>query len=73
MKIVNIIGLCLNILGSIMIAFSFGKHPEEAYTENEKGEKTYMASFLYPKLFYWGIIFLGMGFLMQLLAVIFER
>jgi hypothetical protein len=61
------IGLILNLIGTIMLAFSFGKNLEEAHQEDEKGKKIYIASFLYPKCFYAGLILLSIGFLLQLL------
>ena len=33
------LGLILNIIGSIMIAFSFGKKLAEAYQQDKKGRK----------------------------------
>ena len=59
------IGLFLNFLGTIMISFSFGKHLGGGYDVNKKGEKIYLSSFLYPKLFRWGLIILGFGFVLQ--------
>jgi hypothetical protein len=59
------IGLVFNLLGTIMISFSFGKHIGEGYNENDKGEKIYLSSFLHPILFRWGLITLGFGFVLQ--------
>ncbi len=61
-------GLVLNILGTFMIAFSFGKNLGEAYQLDKKGRKIFLASFLYPRLFYLGLILIILGFVLQLLA-----
>ena len=57
----------MNMLGTLMIAFSFGKNPADAH-QAEKGRKVYLASFLHPKLFYWGLGIFILGFFMQFLA-----
>jgi len=61
-------GLGLNILGTVMIALSFGPNPGKAHQPDEKGRKTYLASFLHPKLFRWGLAIIGLGFILQLVA-----
>ncbi len=58
-------GLLLNIVGTIMIAVSFGKNLADAHQRDEKGRKVYLASYLYPKLFKWGLGFIGVGFVLQ--------
>lgn len=60
------IGIFLNLIGTILVAFSFGKNLEEAHQINNNGKKVYLASFLYPKLFYIGLISLAIGFVLQL-------
>jgi len=60
------IGLILNIVGTFLISFSFGKNLEEAHQSNNKGRKIYFASFLHPEWFKWGIALLVIGFLLQL-------
>ena len=62
------IGLVLNLLGTLFVAFSFGQNLEEAYQEDEKGRRIYLASFLHPTLFNVGLILLGLGFVLQLFA-----
>jgi hypothetical protein len=62
------IGLFLNIAGTVMIAFSFGKNLEDAHQFDRKGHKVYLASFLHPKLFCWGLILIIIGFILQLIA-----
>jgi hypothetical protein len=64
----NKIGLIFNIVGTLMIALSFGKNLEDAYQTNNKGQKVYLASFLRPKIFWFGILFLLLGFIIQLIA-----
>ena len=48
-----------------MIAFSFGKNLEEAHQIDNKGRRVFLASFLHPKLFYWGLIIIILGFVLQ--------
>jgi len=60
------IGLLFNLIGSIFIAISFGKNLGEAYQEDRKGRKVYLASFIYPTMFKWGIGLLILGFLIQI-------
>ncbi len=67
MNIVEI-GLVLNIVGTFIIAFSFGKNLGDAYQLDKKGRKIFLASFLYPKLFKLGLALLTIGFFLQLLA-----
>lgn len=61
-------GLLFNLAGTIMVAMSFGKNLGDAYQTNKKGQRVYLASFLYPKLFHWGLITLAVGFLVQFFA-----
>lgn len=63
------LGLVLNILGTIMIALSFGKNPDNANRLDEKGRKVYLASFLHPKLFMWGLVVIVVGFVLQFIAL----
>jgi len=62
------IGLFLNIVGTLIIAFSFGKNIEDANQIDRKGRKVYLVSFLHPKLFYWGLILVIIGFILQFIA-----
>ena len=59
------LGLLLNVVGTIMIAFSFGKNLGDAHQTDEKGRKIYLASFLRPKLFYRGVWVIILGFVLQ--------
>lgn len=62
------LGLLLNVAGTIMIAFSFGKNLGEANQEDAKGRKIYLAAFLRPKLFEWGVVIIILGFVLQFWA-----
>jgi hypothetical protein len=44
-------GLIFNLIGTVMLALSFGKNIAEAHQINDKGKQIYLASFLSPKLF----------------------
>lgn len=61
-------GLILNFPGTVMIALSFGKNLAEAHQIDDKGRKIYLASFLSPKLFRWGLFLLIIGFLLQIIS-----
>ena len=60
------IGLIFNFIGTLMVAASFGKNLGEGYQIDSSGNKVYLASFLYPRLFFMGLVLLGLGFLLQL-------
>jgi len=60
-------GLILNIAGTLMVAFSFGENLAEAHQLDSKGREVYLASFLHPKLFWWGIGLLVLGFALQII------
>jgi hypothetical protein len=64
----NKIGLIFNIIGTLMIALSFGKNLGDAYQENKKGQKISLASFLRPKTFWVGMLFLFVGFVIQFIS-----
>ena len=68
MIIIGKIGLLLNLIGSLLIALSFGKNLGEAYQKDDKGRKIYLASFVSPRMFKWGIGLLITGFLVQILT-----
>ncbi len=61
-------GLLFNLIGTICVAFSFGKNRGEAHQFDEKGRKEYLASFLYPRLFTAGIVLIIAGFFLQLIS-----
>ena len=62
------IGLVLNVVGTIMVALSFGKNLAEAHQMDEKGRRIYLAAFRYPKLFYWGLAILVIGLIFQFMG-----
>ena len=62
------LGLFLNVIGTVMIAFSFGRNLEEAHQWDRKGRKVYLGSFLHPKLFTWGLVLIILGFVLQFIA-----
>jgi hypothetical protein len=62
------VGLILNIVGTLMIAFSFGKNLEEAHQIDGRRRKVYLASFLHPKLFKLGLAIIVLGFILQFVA-----
>jgi hypothetical protein len=62
------IGLVLNILGTVMVALSFGKNLADAHQMDGKGRKVYLASFLHPKLFKLGLAIIIFGFILQFVA-----
>ncbi len=57
------IGLILNLVGTLMVAASFGKNPEGAYQDLGKDSKVYLTSCLHPRLFIGGLILIMLGFL----------
>ena len=62
------IGLVLNIVGTVMIALSFGKNLADASQKDGKGRNVYLASFLHPKLFKLGLAIIIFGFILQFVA-----
>ncbi len=58
------LGLLLNVVGTVMIAFSVGKNPGDAH-QIVKGREIYLASVLRPKLFYCGLVVIIVGFVLQ--------
>lgn len=61
------VGLFLNLLGTVMIALSFGKNLGDAYQMDGKRRRVYLASFLHPKLFKGGLAIIIFGFIFQLI------
>jgi hypothetical protein len=62
------LGLLLNFFGPLVVCFSFGKNPEDVHQDDNRGHPIYLASFLHPKLFRWGLIIIAFGFILQLVA-----
>ena len=61
------LGLIFGIVGTLLIAFSIGRHPvDENYSDGVNGERLY---FIYLKSrcrFRVGLVFLALGFFLQL-------
>jgi hypothetical protein len=62
------VGLVLNIVGTLMIALSFGKNLEDAHQIDGKRGKIYLSSLLHPKVFKFGLAIIIFGFILQLVA-----
>jgi len=63
------LGLLFNFIGTILIAFTVRKNPEEAHSLDKKGRQIYLASIIYPRMFSVGIGMIVIGFFLQLLTV----
>lgn len=68
MIILSKLGLVLNFVGTLMVCISFGKNPEDANQRDDKGRTIYLASFLHPDIFRWGLIIIALGFILQLVG-----
>ena len=55
------IGLIMNFAGTVMIALSFGSNPSGGYQADTAGRRMYLASFLRPKLFWFGLAVIALG------------
>ena len=76
----NRVGLSLNVVGSILIALSFGKPESEAYQEVSRSwvstalfgmspfRKQSLAAFTHPLALYLGIVLVILGFAVSLAA-----
>ena len=67
------LGLILNIIGALLIAFAFGKNLEDAHQTRKswitkKEIPVYLASFLHPVFFRIGCVLLILGFTISLWA-----
>jgi hypothetical protein len=67
-NLVSIIGLSVNLIGSITIACSVRENPGGA-NQMVDGKKIFLAS-VYLRTFRWGIFLLILGFVIQILAII---
>lgn len=67
----NDIGLVLNIIGTLLIAFAFGKHPKGfgGTTSGEDGKEYHFSYLVHPLWFRIGVGILIFGFLIQLSLV----
>lgn len=62
------IGLILNFIGTVLLAFSFGRNLDNAHQTDAQGNPVYLASFLHPWFFYGGLAVIAVGFLLQLVS-----
>ena len=71
MNIVNILGLFLNIIGSLLIAFSYGNLKGLMAIWNSKDCKlNYPVGMTRPRWFFIGVFLLILGFIMQFIVAI---
>jgi hypothetical protein len=66
----NIFGLILNLVGTLLIAFSFGNPPSRAEQMDKKGRIISLAAFLHPICFKIGIWLVVIGFILMLASAI---
>lgn len=66
----NILGLVFNLVGTLLIAFSFGKPLSTAEQRDKKGRVISLAAFLHPTWVRVGIWLIVIGFVLMLLATI---
>lgn len=62
------LGIILNLVGTFLIAISFGSYPDKKtapYTA-ENGKRKYIAYFNYPYFFWAGLALLFVGFMFQI-------
>jgi hypothetical protein len=67
--IIDIIGISISFIGSILIAFSISKNPGEAH-QVIKGKKKYL-TIIHLGLFRFGIGLLASGFVFQIIGKLF--
>lgn len=64
-------GLVSNLVGTILVAISIGPLKDQAWTGgNKNGKKIHIAWVRYPKLFWFGLLALAAGFVIQLFALL---
>lgn len=68
LELLGPIGLLLNLIGGLLIAFSFGKPLSDAYQVDKKGRKRHLAMFHHPRLLKLGISLLILGFFLSLVS-----
>jgi len=68
MIILSKFGLVLNFVGTVMVCLSFGRNLGDAYQKDHKERIVYLASFLHPTLFRWGLFIIAFGFFLQLMG-----
>lgn len=62
------IGLVLNIAGTLLVAFAFGKFPKEfgGSTTGDDGKEYHFSYLIHPRWFKYGVGIILTGFLAQL-------
>lgn len=67
-QMINNIGLVLNIIGTLLVAFAFGKLPDGdgGETANDKGKDYHFVYLIHPVGFYIGVLSIIVGFFLQL-------
>lgn len=60
-------GLLANCFGAVFLALSFGRNLGDAYQNDAKGRKIYLASFTRPSFFKAGLALTAIGFVLQLI------
>lgn len=68
--LLNQFGLILNIVGTILVAFSFGDPPSTAQ-QFKNGRAINLAAFLHPRWFKIGVALIIVGFVCMFVATIF--
>lgn len=66
--IMNYIGIFINLVGSLLLAFSVSKNPSGAF--QMIGKKKIPLAVIYGNRFRWGICFLIVGFVLQFVSAI---
>lgn len=67
----NRAGLICNIVGALLLASSIDKNIDEAYQENRRGKKLYLAIVKSPFRLISGIVLIIIGFIAQFVATYF--
>ncbi|MBI2337535.1 MAG: hypothetical protein HYU97_12320 [Deltaproteobacteria bacterium] len=65
---INDVGLIVNVIGTLMVAFSIGKIPKGfgGTTTNDDGKVFHFSYVAHPILFKVGLVFIIFGFVLQL-------
>jgi len=66
----NQLGLVLNIIGTLFVAFAFGNPLYTAEQTDSKGRKFNLAMFRHPRLFKIGVSLLVLGFILMFIATL---
>jgi len=68
---INDVGLIVNAIGTLMVAFSIGKIPKGfgGTTTNDDGKVFHFSYVVHPVLFKVGLVSINLGFILQLQSV----